>query len=139
MCKLAGIPLLHVKSHHFMIHFMFRQQQSNSFISLRQYHEEFIITAKSINWNDPSRLCNGSATEKPLTYYIDHSIDIMYCLHIYEKSIQFNNLHLDIRDSSLISRFLNAVSIPQNFNDLITDVLLHSYFIDKTDKVRNKS
>ncbi|XP_037028833.1 uncharacterized protein LOC119069062 isoform X2 [Bradysia coprophila] len=115
------------------------QQQSNSFICLRQFHEEFIITSKGVDWNDQSRLCNGSATEKPLIYYVDHSIDIMYCLHIYEQAIQFNKSHIDVRDSSSIARLANSVSIPQNFNDRIIDVLLNSCFVDKTEKVRNKS
>lgn len=117
----------------------FRQQLSSSFASLRQNHELFIIASKAIDLDNHSRLSNGSATEKPLFYYVEHSFDIMYCLSIYEKNIQYNRLHLNVRDSNLINKFLNAISISQNLQDLIAEVLLNSYFIDRTEKVRNKS
>lgn len=117
----------------------FRQQLTSSFITLRQNHEEFILSSKAIDWNNASRLNTGSATEKPLFYYVDHSIDIMYCLDVHEKTTHFNKSHLNVRDTNSITKFLNEFLLPQNFHDLIADVLLNSFFIEKAEKMRNKS
>lgn len=82
---------------------------------------------------------NGSATEKPLFYYIDHSFDIMYYLSVHEQTTQFNKMNLNVRDPTLIKNFLDAVPISQNFHDLITDVLVNSYFVARAkEKVKNK-
>lgn len=116
-----------------------RHQQTNSLITLRQSHEQFIVSSKAIDWNSQSRLTNGSATEKPLSYYVDNSFDILYYVNIYEQMIHFNELHLNVRDASLIAKFSNDVTIAQSFRDRITEVLLNSHFVCGTDKVRNKS
>lgn len=63
----------------------------------------------------------------------------MYCLDVHEKTTQFNKSHLNVRDTNSITKFLNEFLLPQNFHDLIADVLLNSFFIEKADKMRNKS
>ena len=124
----------------------FRRKLSNSLIDLRRSHEEFIITSKSIDWDGNSLLINGSATEKPLIYYIEYSFDIMYYLYVYEKTIQLRSkqLYLNLRDTNTkttnttITTYLKTIPIAQNVYDLITDVLLNSNFLDdKIEKVRN--
>lgn len=118
-----------------------REQLSNSHITLRQSHEEFTGSSKDIDWDYNSTVINGSATEKPLLYYVEHSFDIMYCLYVHEQFLKccIEQSNLNIRDTDLITKVLKCVPISQNLYDLITDVLLNSHFVDKAEKVKNKS
>lgn len=111
----------------------FRRKISKSLNTLRQFHHEFVLSSKGVDWDSKSHLNKGSAKEKQLIYYVEHAYDIMYCLHVYQKTIDVchKQSNENIRDADKIYTYLKAVPLSQNFYDLIADVLLNSHLIDK--------
>lgn len=97
----------------------------DSFTQLRQIYIEFQRSTRPVKWSYPSALICGSSKEKPLKFYVDSALDVMYYYERLHRHVEKTFSAITLVDSDSMAAYTKTLTYSEQFEQLLADLLLY--------------
>lgn len=86
-------------------------------------YESFMRISKTVKWIVPSAF-TGGPNERPLQFYVESALDAMHYFKSIHELIRVRFKAISLFDSKSIDGFENVLKFPDQFEKLLTELLL---------------
>lgn len=106
---------------------------------LRADYVAFQCSTRPIKWSFPSPLIRGSTKEKPLKFYVDSALDVMYYLECLQRHVEGAFRAITLFNSDSMADHTKTLTYSPKFELLMGDLLLYGKVLMVQDAVGNVS